>query len=178
MRFLTGTGPSSVPCSSGRRRSPWRTWRCAINSWPPAVGGPTTSGSVGPGLLGLAITPVGELRVQSPHRATGHGAGLAPPRLPALRALEVPAQPGRPPETRRGAARPDPTDGAGESDVGPAPHSGRAGPPWLRGRGADRRPVHAPHVASAVAHLAHFSHRACPSHRRHRLLRGPHDSST
>jgi hypothetical protein len=61
---------------------------------PPAVGGPTPAGSVGPRLLGLAVTPVGELAVQSRHRATGHGAGLAPPRLPALLALEVPAQPG------------------------------------------------------------------------------------
>jgi hypothetical protein len=24
---------SFAPCSSGRRRSPWRTWRSAINSW-------------------------------------------------------------------------------------------------------------------------------------------------
>jgi hypothetical protein len=37
---------------------------------PPAVGGPTTSGSVRPDLLGLAVPRVGELAVQSRHRAT------------------------------------------------------------------------------------------------------------
>ena len=65
------------------------------------------------------------------------------------------AQPGRPPETRRGAARADPTHGAGESDVGPPAHSGRADPARLRGRRTDRRQVHAPDVSSAVASLHH-----------------------
>ena len=77
--------------------SPWRTWRSAINSWsssaPPAdhvsLGGTGSSGS--------GCQAGGRMAVQSRHRATGHRPGLAPPRLPALLAVEVQANPvGRP----------------------------------------------------------------------------------
>ena len=104
---------------------------------------PTPSGSVGPGLLGLAVPPLGELAVQSRHRAARHGSGVAPPRLPALLAVEVQAQPGRPPEARRRASPAHPAHGARESHVGPAAHPGGARPARLRRRRADRRQVHA-----------------------------------
>ena len=57
--------------------------------------------------------------------------------------------------------------------MGPAAHPGGTRPARRRGRRAHRRQVHAPDVASAVAHVARLPHRACPRHRRHRLLRGP-----
>ncbi len=55
--------------------------------------------------------------------------------------MEVQAQPGRAPETRRRAARPDPTHGAGESDLGPPAHSSGTRLARLCGRRADRRDV-------------------------------------
>ena len=42
------------------------------------------------------------------------------------------------------------------------------------GRRADRRQVHAPDVASALAHVARLSRRSCPRHRRRRLLPRSH----
>ena len=141
---------------------------------PSAIRGPTPSVAMGPDPLGLAVPPLDRLARQPRHRPTRHRPRLAPPRLPALLAVEVQGLLGRPPETRRRASRPDPTHGAGESDVGPPAHSGGADPARLRGRRTDRRQVHAPDVSSAVAHVAGLSHRACPRPRRHRLLRGPH----
>src|SRR4029450_13681366 len=76
---------------------------------PPAVGGPTPSVSLGPDLMGLAVPRLGGGAIHPGHRAARHGAGLAPPRLAARRAMEVQAQPGRAPATRRRVARPDPT---------------------------------------------------------------------
>jgi hypothetical protein len=67
---------------------------------PAASRRPPPAHSMGPDLLGLALPPVGELAVQSRHRSAGYGLGLAPERLPALLAVEVPGQPGRPPEAR------------------------------------------------------------------------------
>ncbi len=61
-------------------------------------GGPTPAGSMGPNPLGLAVTRVGDLADQSRHRAARHRYGVAPPRLPALLAVEVQAKPSRAPE--------------------------------------------------------------------------------
>src|SRR6516164_6615723 len=65
---------------------------------PPAGRSPTTPRAGGPRPLGLAEPDLGELAVQSRHRAAGNGAGVAPPRHPALLAEEVQPEPGRPPE--------------------------------------------------------------------------------
>ena len=47
--------------------------------------------------MGLAVPRLGGVAIHPGHRAARHGAGLAPPRLPALLALEVQAHPvGRP----------------------------------------------------------------------------------
>src|SRR5213594_1170351 len=54
------------------------------------------------------------------------------------------------PEARCRDSLPDPTHGAGESDVEPPPHPGGTRPARLRGRRADRRQVRAPDLASAV----------------------------
>ena len=121
---------------------------------PPAVRPPTTPLAMGPGPLGLAVPGLGALAVQSRHRATRHGAGLAPPRLPALLAPEVQSQAGGPSEARPRASPADPADGTRESDVGPPAHSGRTRLARLRGRRVDRRQVHAPDLASAVTHVA------------------------
>src|SRR5262245_12876064 len=79
---------------------------------------PTTPSGVGPGPLGLAVAPVGGVAPQSCHRPTGHRARLAPPRLPALLALAVHSEPGRPAAARRRDPPPHPPHGAGESDMG------------------------------------------------------------
>ena len=54
-----------------------------------AVRRPTPAVSLGPDPLGLAVTPVDGLAAQSRHRSARHRPRLAPPRLPALLALEV-----------------------------------------------------------------------------------------
>src|SRR6516162_50613 len=140
---------------------------------PPALRSPTTPRAVGTGPLGLAVPGLGGLAIQSRHRAAGDGARVAPPRLPALLALEVRAEPGRPPEARRRASPPHPTHGARKPHLGPPPHPGRTRPARPRGRRADHRQVHAPALASAVAHVARIPHRARPRARRYRILRGP-----
>src|SRR6516165_12621001 len=84
-------------------------------AWPRA---PTPALALGSDPLGVAVAGVGELAIQSRHRAAGHGARLAPPRLPALLAVEVEDRPGRPPAARCRAAPADPTDGAGEPTWG------------------------------------------------------------
>ena len=59
---------------------------------------------MGSRLLDLVVTGLGELAVQSRHRAARDRSGVAPPRLPALLAEEVQRQAGRPrldPELRR-----------------------------------------------------------------------------
>ena len=71
---------------------------------PPALRSPTTPRAVGPGPLGLAVPGLGGLAIQSRHRAAGDGARVASPRLAALLALEVQAEPARPPEARRRAS--------------------------------------------------------------------------
>src|SRR5262249_55843987 len=134
---------------------------------------PTPPVAGGPHPLGLAIARLGRVAVLPGHRAARHRPCLAPPRLPALLAMEVQAERGWPPAARRRAAPPDPPDGAGQSDLGPAPHPGGTRPARPRGRRADHRQVHAPAVASAVAHVARLPHRPRPGARRHRLLRGP-----
>ena len=116
--------------------------------------GPTPSVSLGPDLMGLAVPRLGGVAIHPGHRAARHRAGLASPRLPALLALEVQAQPGRALETRRRAARPDPTHGAGASDLGPPAHSSGTRLARLCGRRADRRHVHAPAVAAALPDVA------------------------
>jgi hypothetical protein len=121
---------------------------------PPAIRDPTPSVARGPGLLGLGVPSLGRLAGQSRHRPARHGAGLAPPRLPALLAPEVQAKSGRPPEARPRALPADPADGTRESDVGPPAHSGRTRLARLRGRRTDRRQVHAPDLASAVTYVA------------------------
>jgi hypothetical protein len=78
---------------------------------PPAIGGSTTPVSVGSGLLGLAVTALGKVAVQSRHCPARHRSGVAPPRLPALLAVEVQAKPGRPPEAYRRDSPPDSPDG-------------------------------------------------------------------
>src|SRR4029450_11786292 len=78
---------------------------------PPAIRGPTPSVSMGSRLLGLVVTGLGELAVQSHHRAARDRSGVAPPRLPALLAREVQTQTGRPAETRSRASPADPSDG-------------------------------------------------------------------
>jgi hypothetical protein len=52
--------------------------------------------SMGPDPLGLALTPVDRLALESCHRSARHRARLAPPRLPALLAMEVQETPCRP----------------------------------------------------------------------------------
>jgi hypothetical protein len=85
---------------------------------PPAVRGSTTPVTLGPNLLGLAVPPLGGLADHSRHRPARHRSGVAPPRLPALLALEVPSQAGWPAEARlqlrpliRRMARENPTWG-------------------------------------------------------------------
>ena len=123
---------------------------------------PTPAVSLGPGLLGLAVTRVDGVALQSRHRSARHRPGLAPPRLPALLALEVHRQPGGPPEARRRDSPPDPPDGSRESNLGPPTHPGGTRPPRLRRRRTDRRQVHAPNFASALAHVARFSRPRMP----------------
>src|SRR5213593_2400925 len=101
---------------------------------------------MGPDLLDLAVPGLGGLAVEPGHRAARHGPGLAPPRFPALLAVEVQAPPGRAPAARPRDSPADPPDGAGESDVGPTADPGGTRPPRARGRRADRHQVHAPHV--------------------------------
>ena len=50
--------------------------------------------------LGRALTAVGRLAGQPPHRSARDRPCLAPPRLPALLALEVPSPPSRSPAAR------------------------------------------------------------------------------
>ena len=103
-------------------------------------------------LWGLAVPGLGGLAFQSRHRPAGDGARMAPPRLPALLAMEVQAELGRPPEARRRDSAPDPPDGARRrirAELAPA---------GVRGGWADGREVHAPAVTSAVAHGV----RRCP----------------
>src|SRR5215831_5687392 len=76
---------------------------------PPALRSPTTPHAAGPRPLGLAEPGLGGLAFPSRHRAAGDGAGVAPPRLPALLAVEVQPEPDRPPEARRRDSPPDPT---------------------------------------------------------------------
>src|SRR6516225_1473208 len=64
---------------------------------PPALRSPTPPGAAGPAPLGLAVPGLGGLAIQSRHRAAGDGARVASPRLAALLALEVQAEPARPP---------------------------------------------------------------------------------
>src|SRR6516165_4300157 len=71
---------------------------------PPALRSPTPPGAAGPAPLGLAVPGLGGLAIQSRHRAAGDGARVASPRLAALLALEVQAEPARPPEARRRAS--------------------------------------------------------------------------
>src|SRR5262245_10823518 len=59
----------------------------------------------------------GGVAVQSPHRPARDRPRLAPPRLPALLAVEVQPAPCRAAEARRRDASPDPPDGAGKSDL-------------------------------------------------------------
>ena len=51
--------------------------------------------------LGLDVSGLGGLAIQSRHRAVCDGSGVAPPRLPPLLAVEDQAEPDRPPEARR-----------------------------------------------------------------------------
>jgi hypothetical protein len=85
--------------------------------------------------------------------------------LPALLAVEVEDQPGRPPEARRRDSPVDPPDGAGQSDLGPPAPPGRARPPWLQRCRTHGRQVHAPSFTSAVADLARLSDGSCPRRR-------------
>ena len=164
------------PCLAlrGCGRSPRESGAPPSTPRPPAIRDPTPSVARGPRLLGLVVPSLGRLAGQSRHRPARHGAGLAPPRLPALLAPEVQRPAGGPSAARPRASPADPADGTRESDVGPAAHSGRPRLARLRGRRTDRRQVHAPDLASAVTHVARLSHRPCPRDRRHRLLRGSH----
>ena len=109
--------------------------------------------------------PLGGLADHSRHRPARHRSGVAPPRLPALLALEVQGPLSRPPEARPRASHSHPAHGSPESHLGPPAHSGRTRPARLRGRRADRRQVHAPEVTSALPNLARVSDCACPRHR-------------
>jgi hypothetical protein len=54
----------------------------------------------GPDPLGLALTPLDRLALESCHRSARHRPRLAPPRLPAVLALEGQETPGQPPPAR------------------------------------------------------------------------------
>jgi hypothetical protein len=73
---------------------------------------------MGPDPLGLAVPRLDRLALQPRHRATRHRPRLAPPRLPALLAVEVQGPLSRPPEAHpevryliRRMARDNPTWG-------------------------------------------------------------------
>ena len=87
-----------------RRHRPREPRAAPSTPGPPAVRAPTTSVTAGTESSGSGCPRLGGLAVQSRHRAARHGSGVAPPRLPALLAVEVQAEPGRSPEARRRAS--------------------------------------------------------------------------
>ena len=72
-------------CRAGECRPPSSTGGAATISWPAPAPLP------GPALLGWALTAVGRVAGHPPHCPTRDRPRLAPGRLPALLALEVPA---------------------------------------------------------------------------------------
>ena len=137
---------------------------------PSALRAPTPALPLGSTPLGLVVPPLGRLADHPRHRPARHRSGVAPPRRPALLAVEVQAEPGRPPAARRRASHSHPAHGSRESHLGAPAHPSGTRPARLRGRRADRRQVHAPDFASTLAHVAGLSRHACPRHRRRRLL--------
>src|SRR2546427_10358014 len=83
----------------------------AISRSPPA---PTP----GPALLGSALTAVGRLAGQPPHCSARDRPCLAPPRLPALLALEVSVPLSGSPSARSLTPHADPPHGPREPDLG------------------------------------------------------------
>ena len=151
MILVRSFGRSVALYSSGRRTPP-------STPCPPAIRGPTPAVSMGSRLLDLVVTELGELAIQSRHRAARDRSGVAPPRLPALLAEEVQRQADRPAEARPRASPSDPAaDGTRESDLGPSAHSGRIRLAGLRGRRAGRCQVHAPDRAPTLADVGHLS---------------------
>ena len=130
-------GPTAVP-ARWSRRSRSRGWLAASC------------------YLGLALSGLGGLAVQSRHHAARDRPCPAPSSLPALLAMEVHTEWGWPTEARRRDSPRDPLDGSGPSVLGPPPQPGGTRPARSRGRQADHRQGHAPAVASAVAHVARF----------------------
>ena len=98
-------GPTAVP-ARWSRRSRSRGWLAASC------------------YLGLALSGLGGLAVQSRHHAARDRPCPAPSSLPALLAMEVHAEWGRPTEARRRDSPRDPLDGSGPSVLGPPPQPG------------------------------------------------------
>src|SRR5947209_18164439 len=88
------------------------------------------------------------------HPAGDPGA-LAPGRLPAILALEIPPS-WRSTASWRGSARADPADERGKSAVGSAAHPWRVAQARLRGRSVQRREVHGQAMWTAVPGLVHL----------------------
>src|SRR4029453_15742026 len=88
--------PRLVPRAGGRRPRESRPPPPTAGS--SAIRHPTPALSLGSGALGLAVAPVDGLAPQSHHRSARDGPRLAPPRLPALLALEGQGRLSRPPE--------------------------------------------------------------------------------
>src|SRR5439155_27107816 len=79
---------------AGECRPPASTSGAAAIRRPPPAPPP------GPALVGSALTTVGRLASQPPHCSARDRPCLAPSRLPALLALEVPSPPSRSPAAR------------------------------------------------------------------------------
>jgi hypothetical protein len=121
---------------------------------PPAIRLPAASSAGGPGPLGLAIPGLGGVAVESCHRTARDRPRLAPPRFPALLAMEVRATRRGPPSARRRASPSHSAHGSREPHLGPSADPGRTRPAGVRRGRPDHREVHAPDVPSALTTLA------------------------
>ena len=156
------SGPSFAPCSSNRRRSPWRTLHSTINCWSfsdPSSdpGSPNEIGSSGSGYpacgrVGATTSSSFSPLPSSP--GTGEGSGSTG---------------GGGPGTHQSAARGSTPNFAlsssawcGRTHLGPTPHPSGTRPSRLHRGRADRRQVHAEDVAAALPDVRAF----LPTHAR------------
>src|SRR2546427_585013 len=108
------------------RRSHTREHRPASSTGgPAAIRRSTSTPAPGPVLLGLALTPLDGLAVQTCHIQARARPRLAPARLSALLALEIPITCRGSPADRRRHPNADPPHGPGQPHLGSAPDPSR-----------------------------------------------------